>query len=324
LTTPQLPIGSGFGAASTAENVIKGIDLTDKTVVVTGGYSGIGLETVRAFRAAGAQVLVPARDLRKAHEAFVDMPDVLVASMDLMNPESIDLFADRVLAEHDAVHILVNNAGVMAPPLARDTRGNESQFSANHLGHFQLTCRLWPALVGARGSRVISLSSYGHRIAGIDFRDPNFVHREYVPYIAYGQAKTATSLFAVALDSIGQGRGVRAFAVHPGGIITDLVRHMSKEALDASGYFDADGNVVIDPENNKKTPQQGAATSVWCATSAQLDGMGGVYCADCDIARALPSDDSDELHGVRPRAIDPIAAGRLWQLSEQLTGASLD
>lgn len=324
MLTPQAPIRSGFGAGSTAGAVIKGIDLTGKVAVVTGGYSGIGFETVRTLRSAGARVFAPARDLTKARKVFGDEPEVLVSAMDLLDPASIDQFADRVLSSIGALHILVNNAGVMAPPLMRDARGYESQFAANHLGHFQLTCRLWPALVHAQRARVVALSSYGHRRAGVDFHDPNFLRRQYDPWIAYGQSKTANSLFAVALDSIGQGQGVRAFAVHPGGIATALIRHMSKAEIDASKIIDKDGKPIIDPENNKKTPQQGAATSVWCATSPQLDGMGGVYCADCDIAAALSSDDSTELHGVRPRAVDPVAAGRLWQLSEQLTGAFID
>jgi NAD(P)-dependent dehydrogenase (short-subunit alcohol dehydrogenase family) len=209
--------------------------------------------------------------------------------------------------------------------LTRDSRGNESQFSGNHLGHFQLTCRLWPALVKANGARVIALSSYGHRRAGVDFHDVNFEHREYDPWIAYGQAKTANALFAVGLDSIGKSKNVRAFSVHPGGIVsTGFTRYMSQEQIAATGYLDKAGQPIIDPENNMKTPQQGAATTVWCATSHQLDGMGGVYCADCDFARLLPSDESDAMHGVRPRAVDPVSAGRLWQLSEQLTGVSID
>src|SRR6201996_7396067 len=190
--TPQAPIDSGFGAASTAEDAIGGVDLTGKSIVVTGGYSGIGLETVRVLRAAGAKIFVPVRD----------MPDVVLSQMDLLDPASIDRFAEHVLGSIDALHLLINNAGVMAPPLTRDARGYESQFSANHLGHFQLTCRLWPALVRARGARVIALSSYGHRRGGIDFHDPNFEHRPYDPWLAYGQSKTANSLFAVALDSI--------------------------------------------------------------------------------------------------------------------------
>jgi len=324
MPTPQAPIGSGFGAATTAAEVIAGRDLTGKTAVVTGGYSGIGIETVRAFRSAGAKVVVPARDMAKAKANLADMPDVRLRIMDLLDPRSIDAFAEQFLRDKEKLHILVNNAGIMAPPLARDARGYESQFSANHLGHFQLTCRLWPSLVAAQGARVVALSSYAHRRAGIDFHDPNFERREYDPWIAYGQSKTANALFAVALDSIGQRQGVRAFSVHPGGIVTDLIRHMSQAQIDASEILDRTGKPIIDPEHNKKTPQQGAATTVWCATSPQLNGMGGVYCADCDIARALPSDDSKEMQGVRPRATDPVAAGRLWQLSEQLTGATID
>ena len=252
------------------------------------------------------------------------MPDVALETMDLLDPASIDSFATRFLARNPALHILINNAGIMAPPLTRDQRGNESQFSANHLGHFQLTCRLWPALVGAKGARVVALSSYGHRRAGVDFHDPNFERRPYDRWAAYGQSKTANALFAVALDSIGKSHQVRAFSVHPGGIVTDLIRNMTQQEIDSYKIFDQHGKPIIDPENNMKTPQQGAATSVWCATSPQLNGMGGVYCADCDIAQALPSDESTELHGVRPRATDPVASGRLWQLSEQLTGAGID
>jgi len=324
MPTPQAPIGSGFGAASTAAEVIVGRDLTGKTAVVTGGYSGIGIETVRALRSAGAKIIVPARDMAKAKAKLADMPDVRVEIMDLLDPGSIDAFASQVLRENEKLHILINNAGIMAPPLVRDARGYESQFSANHLGHFQLTCRLWSALVAADGARVVALSSYAHRRAAVDFHDPNFERREYDSWIAYGQSKTANALFAVALDSIGQHQGVCAFSVHPGGIVTDLIRHMSQAEIEASNVIDETGKPIIDPQNNKKTPQQGAATSVWCATSPQLEGIGGVYCEDCDIARGLPSDDSKELHGVRPRATDPVAAGRLWQLSEELTGASID
>jgi NAD(P)-dependent dehydrogenase (short-subunit alcohol dehydrogenase family) len=237
------------------------------------------------FRSAGATVFVPARDMTRAKAALRDMADVIVDEMDLLDPASIDRYAERVLAATGSLDILVNNAGVMAPPLSRDARGYESQFSANHLGHFQLTCPLWPALRRAKGARVIALSSYGHRRAGVDFHDPNFETREYDPWIAYGQSKTANALFAAALNSIGQHQGVRAFSVHPGGIVTALTRHMSQAQIDASHILDEAGKPIIDPQNNKKTPQQGAATAVWCATSPKLEGIGGVYCADCEIAR---------------------------------------
>lgn len=181
MSTPQAPIGSGFGAASTAKEVVAGRNLTGKTVVVTGGYSGIGVETVRAFRSVGASVVVPARDLAKAKAGLAEMPDVRIDGMDLLDPGSIDAFAERFLRDHEQLHILVNNAGIMAPPLTRDTRGYESQFAANHLGHFHLACRLWPALVAAHGARVVALSSYGHRRAGIDFHDPNFLQSSLRP-----------------------------------------------------------------------------------------------------------------------------------------------
>src|SRR5215472_19357139 len=222
MPTPRAPIGSGFGAASTAAEVIAGRDLTGKTAVVTGGYSGIGIETVRAFRSAGAKVVVPARDMAKAKANLADMPDVRLRIMDLLDPRSIDAFAEQFLRDKEKLHILVNNAGIMAPPLARDSRGYESQFSANHLGHFQLTARLWPALLNAHGARVVSVSSRAHQRAGMDFDDPQFQHRAYDRWEAYGQSKTANVLFAVELDRRGEASGVRAFAVHPGAVLTDL------------------------------------------------------------------------------------------------------
>jgi NAD(P)-dependent dehydrogenase (short-subunit alcohol dehydrogenase family) len=219
--------------------------------------------------------------------------------MDLMDPASIDAFAERFLAENAKLDILINNAGTMAAPLTRDARGNESQFSTNVLGHFQLTCRLWPALVAAQGAR---------------------------PWRAYANSKGANILFAVALDSIGQRHGVRAFAVHPGGIFdTGLVRHMDLSIAKAAGMIDENGTPIIDPENGWKTPAQGAATMVWAATSLLLIGKGGVYCVDCDIGTQLTEDEGPlSLTGVAPSVKEPVNAGRLWQLCEQLTGARLD
>ena len=319
MPTPQAPIGSGFEASSTAAEVINGCDLTGKTVVVTGGYSGIGLETIRAFRSAGAKVSVPARDVAKAKANLADMPDVGLEFMDLLDAGSIGTWAEQFLRDNEKLHTLVNNAGIMAPPLARDARGYESQLATNHLGHFQLTAQLWPALRRAEGARVVSLSSVGHRRSAVDFQDPNFEHRKYDPWVAYGQSKTANALFALALDAIGERDGVRAFSVHPGGVITDLIRYMSTEELRAYGVVDDHGRPIIDPARNMKTPEQGAATSVWCATSRQLEGLGGVYCEDCDIAVPVPGD-SKELHGVRPWAMDPDFADELWRLSQTLTG----
>ena len=249
------------------------------------------------------------------------MPVAIVETLDLLDPFSIDAFANRFVTSGQGLHILVDNAGIMANPLTRDARGYESQFATNHLGHFQLTARLWPALRRAPGARVVSLSSVGHRRAKVDFDDPNFERRDYDRWAAYGQSKTANALFAVSLDTIGEPFGIRAFSVHPGGVITDLQRHMSTAEVRAYGVLDEHGRPIIDPARDMKTPEQGAATSVWCATSRQLEGLGGVYCEDCDIAVPVPGD-STELRGVRPWAMDREFANRLWHLSEKLTGIS--
>jgi NAD(P)-dependent dehydrogenase (short-subunit alcohol dehydrogenase family) len=247
------------------------------------------------------------------------MSGVTTDTLDLIDPVSIDAFANRFVGSGQPLHILVNNAGIMANPLTRDARGYESQFSTNHLGHFQLTARLWPALRRAKGARVVSLSSVGHRRAPVNFEDPNFERREYDRWVAYGQSKSANALFAVGLDTIGESHGIRAFSVHPGGVITDLVRYMSIEEIRSYGVLDEHGRPIIDPARNMKTPEQGAATSLWCATGRQLEGLGGVYCEDCDIAVAVPGD-STEPHGVRPWAMDWAFADQLWNLSEKLTG----
>jgi NAD(P)-dependent dehydrogenase (short-subunit alcohol dehydrogenase family) len=323
MLTLQAPIGSGFRAASTAAEVIQGCDLTGKVAIVTGGYAGLGLETAKTLAFAGAKVIVPARDQAKARKALENLEGISMESLDLMDPSSIDQFADRFLSWESALHILINNAAVMANPLTRDSRGYESQFSTNHLGHFQLTSRLWPALRRAKGARVVALTSVGHRYSGVDFEDPNFEHRPYDPWVSYGQSKTANALFALSLDQLGESYGVRAFSVHPGGIVaTDLGRHMDPERLKAMGYVDAEGRAIIDPERNMKNIEQGAAASVWCATSRSLDGQGGFYCENCDVASPI-ADDSPEPRGVRSWATNPELAARLWRLSEKLTGVVL-
>ncbi|MGY2263948.1 oxidoreductase [Pseudomonas sp. SDO5561_S422] len=317
MPTVQKPIHSGYGAATTAAEVIRGVDLSGKVAIVTGGYSGIGLVTARTLAAAGARVIVPARDLAKARAALKPYPQLQLEPLDLMDAQSIEQFAERFLATGCPLHLLINNAGIMAPPLSRNAQGYESQFATNHLGHFLLTQRLWPALQRAEGARVVTLSSRGHVHGAVDFDDWNFERQAYDPWRAYGQSKTANALFAVHLDTLGAASGVRAFAVHPGGIITDLVRHMKPEVLQASGYVDEHGKPVIDPGRNMKTPEQGAATSVWCAVSGQLAGMGGVYCENCDVAAAVSAESEEQL-GVRPWAVDTGLAQRLWILSEQL------
>ncbi|MEU9392804.1 oxidoreductase [Streptomyces sp. NPDC048324] len=326
MTTAQQPLPSGFGAASTAEEVIEGVDLTGKVAIVTGGYSGIGLETARVLRSAGAEVVVPARDLRRARAALETVPGTEVEYLDLLDPASIDAFAEKFLASGRPLHILVNSAGIMATPLTRDARGYEAQFATNHLGHFQLVARLWPALVAAGGARVVSVSSRGIRFGGVDFDDLHFERRPYEPFVAYGQSKTANALFAVELDRRGRDVGVRAFSVHPGIIIdTGLAKHVSAETVHASGAVDAQGRPVRDPARQLKTIAQGAATSVWCATATRLDGRGGVYCENCDISPLVAPEEEAawrsgaETAGVLPYAVDPEAAARLWEVSERLT-----
>ncbi|XZF13053.1 oxidoreductase [Chitinophagaceae bacterium MMS25-I14] len=330
--TPQQPVQSGFTAASTAADVIKGIDLTGKTAIVTGGYSGIGLETVRVFHHAGAKVIVPARDINKATAALEGLSNVEIWPMELTDPASVTAFAERFLTTGIPLHILVNNAGIMATPLARDARGYESQFATNHLGHFQLTTMLWPALQRANGARIISVSSWGHRFSPVVFDDVHFEHRDYDRWLAYGQSKTANVLFAVEADKRGQADGIRAFSLHPGSIVaTGLGKYVSAEDLKASGILDENGEPILDPSRQLKTIQQGAATTVWCATSAQLNDMGGVYCENSDVSPLIPKEDEENRRkvaremgslplGVLPYAVDADAAARLWAMSEELTG----
>ena len=336
MITPQQAIHSGFGATTTATEVLQGFDLSDKVAIVTGGYSGIGLETARVLRATGAQVIIPARDLRKAAAATNSISGIEIEPMDLMDSDSIDAFAEKFLASGRPLHILVNSAGIMASPLTRDSRGYESQFSTNHLGHFQLVVRLWSALRKANGARIVSVSSWGHRHSPIVFDDPNFERRRYDRWLAYGQSKTANILLAVAADGLGKSVGIRAFSLHPGGIVgTGLEKHLTKEELRKAGVIDEHGKAILDPSRGFKTAEQGAATSVWCATSPQLDDLGGVYCENCNIAPLVGAADeanraSEAIRqvgsrplGVMPYAVDPAAATRLWILSEQLTAATL-
>lgn len=319
--TVQHPIGSGFNAATMAEDVVRGVDLSGHTAVVTGGYSGIGLETTRALTSAGARVIVPARDLAKASAALSGMERVELERLELTNPASIAAFAERMVTSGRRISMLINSAGVMATPLMRDARGHEGQFAINHLGHFRLTIALWPALVAASGARVVSVSSRGHQIAGMDFDDIDFNIRPYDKWIAYGQSKTANALFALDLDRRGKRDGVRAYSLHPGQILTDLARHLSAEEIASFDAFDSEGHPRIDPSRGMKTAQQGAATSVWCATSPLLADIGGVYCEDCDVAIIHTGDAGRR--GVSPWAADTDLADRLWRISEQMIGRAL-
>jgi NAD(P)-dependent dehydrogenase (short-subunit alcohol dehydrogenase family) len=318
MTTPQAPIASPFGYRSTAREVTAGLDLSGKVALVTGGYSGLGTETVRALAGAGARVIVGARRPDRAAEDLADVVGAVeVALLDLSDPASIDAFAADVARRTDRLDIVIGNAAIMANPLTRDARGYESQFATNHLGHFQLVARLWPLLKAADGARVVSVSSIGHRICPPDLTDPNFENRPYDKWQAYGQAKSANALFALQLDKLGAAHGVRAFSVHPGGIATPLQRHLTREEQIAMGWIDAEGNV--DPRF--KSTEEGAATSVWCATSPLLDGMGGVYCEDCNIA-AMAGPETPPFAGVRPHIRDEALAAGLWDLSEKMTGVA--
>src|SRR5471032_832306 len=314
----QIPINSGFGAHTTAQQALDGADLSGEIAIVTGGASGLGLETTRALASAGATVIVAARVPDRVRQALAGIARVELAALDLLEPASIAAFAQSFVDSGRALHILINNAGVMAAPLERDGRGYETQFSANHLGHFQLTAQLLPSLLKADGARVVALSSRGHRYGGVDFDDPNFERRAYDKWQAYGQSKSANALFALELDRRGAAHGIRAFSVHPGRIIdTGLARHLSNDELRAAGVLDEHDRVRAD--SGCKTVEQGAAITVWCAASASLQGMGGVYCEDVDIARAVDADSTEDF-GVRPWATDPEAAQRLWAVSETLAG----
>ena len=315
MTTPQQRIGSGFGAQSTAAEVIDGIDLSGKLTVVTGGYSGVGIETTRALAGAGATVVVPARRPDHAREQLAGIERVEVDELQLDDLASVRAFAERFLDSGRSIDLLINNAGVMASPLFRAGPGWEGQFATNHLGHYVLTNLLWPAVVRDGGGRVVELTSAAHRISAIRWDDLHFERDPYDKWQAYGQSKTANSLFALQLDRLGRDAGVRAFAVHPGGIMTPLQRHLSREEMQASGWLDEEGNVIV----QFKTPEQGAATTVWAATSPQLEGEGGVYCADCDIAEVVTSIQPGG-GGVMAHAVDPDSAARLWEVSAQLTG----
>ncbi|WP_030560357.1 oxidoreductase [Streptomyces aureocirculatus] len=305
-----------FTAASTADEVLKDIDLTGSTAVITGGYSGLGLEATRALARAGARVIVPARRPRTAAAALRDIPGTEVAALDLADPESIRAFADGLLAAGPAarVDILINNAGIMACPETRVGPGWEAHFGVNHLGHFALVNHLAPALTHGR-ARVVSVASSGHFLSGIRWDDPHFRRDPYDRWLAYAQSKTANALFTRHLDALTGDRGPRALAVHPGSILTPLQRHIPREEQIAQGWMDAAGA----PADGFKTPAQGAATAVWAATSPLLEAHGGAYCQDCDIAGPATTDDM-LIGGVKPWAADPEAAARLWDLSAGLTG----
>ena len=317
ISEQQKPVNSGFGAKSEPAEVMAGINLSGKIAVVTGGYSGIGLETVRALNACGARVLVPARRVEVAREALKGIVhDGDVIALDLADIKSVRACVASITSIVNSIDILINNAGVMACPETRVGDGWELQFAANHLGHFVLTLGLLPALKMSGNARVVVLSSTAHKLSAIRWDDIHFTS-EYDKWQAYGQSKTADSLFAVALDQRMKDSGIRAFSVHPGGIMTPLQRHLDLEEMVALGWLGKDGQPSEMAAAMFKTPSQGATTTLWAATSPQLDNIGGVYCENCDVAAMQQEGSAARYIGVAPWAVDTEQAERLWTLSEK-------
>lgn len=317
----QQPVGSGFSAKSTSTDVIKDIDLSGKIAIVTGGNTGIGLETTKTLAKAGATVIVPARNIEKAKKNLQGISNVEIHEMDLINPSSIDAFATGFITSGRPLHFLINNAGIMWVPLRRNSLGIESQLATNYLAQFQLTSRLWPALKKADGARVINVSSHGHQFSPFNFDDPSFEYREYETLIGYGQSKTAVNLFSAELDNRAKEFGVSAYSLHPGSIGgTELAREASLDLFIQMGFCDDKGNILPGVAASLKTIPQGASTTIWCATSPLLNNIGGVYCEDNEVAEL--SLEPNTHSGVKSYSLDQYNATRLWTLSEELTGVA--
>lgn len=315
-----------FGAKSTTDDVLAGVDLKGKRVLVTGVSAGLGVETARVLAAHGADVVGAARDLAKAEGATAVVREVASQSggslqlveLDLADLASVRAAADALVADGRPFDLVIANAGVMAPPFGKTVDGFETQFGTNHLGHFVLINRLASLL--RPGARVVSLASAGHRFADVNLEDPNFERTEYTPFDGYGRSKTANILFAVEFDRRHKDRGVRAVAVHPGGIQTELGRHMGPAVIqqmvdNLNAQAKAGGGEAFE----WKTIPQGAATSVWAGVVAPIDEVGGRYCEDCHLAE-LSEDASAARGGVRSYALDPARAQALWALSETMVG----
>ncbi|HEY6598772.1 MAG TPA: SDR family NAD(P)-dependent oxidoreductase [Pseudomonadales bacterium] len=305
-----------FGADSTTDDVLAGIDLRGKSVLVTGVSAGLGVETARALAARGAAVVGTARDLAKGQSATESVRaaaakggSLKLVELDLASLASCRASADALAASGARFDIVIANAGVMACPKGKTADGFETQFGTNHLGHFVFVNRIVPLLKS--GARIVNLSSAGHRFADVDLDDPNFERTEYQPFVAYGRSKTANVLYAAALDRRLKGRGIRATAVHPGGIMTELGRHLTPELI-----------AQIMPAGREtfkfKSIPQGAATSVWSAAVAPADSVGGRYCEDCHVAEV--TNDPNSRTGVRSYALDQTRADALWAKSEKMVG----
>ena len=309
-----------FDRSSTTGDVLSGIDLTGKTVIITGASAGLGAETARALAARGAEVTLVARSTEKLahvaeeiHSATRRKPEI--ASLELDKPSTVRSFAETWLASQDTLDLLINNAGIMATPFTRTVEGWESQFATNHLGHFLLTNLLAPALKASGSARVINLSSAGHWFSPVDLDDPNYERRAYEPLAAYGQSKTANIWFSLELGRRWAEHGVSSFAVHPGGIQTELDRNLDPSVAEMFENWKEDAGDLL------KTIPQGAATSCWAATSASLKGTTGLYLEDCQISK--PAESRDPMHGGHaPHAYDAQGAAGLWDLSNQLLGTS--
>jgi NAD(P)-dependent dehydrogenase (short-subunit alcohol dehydrogenase family) len=321
---------SEFGRDSTTDEVLEGTDLSGRRFVITGAAGGLGRESARALAAHGASVTLLARNSDRADQAvaevaaMVDGADLEAGVADLGDLASIRAFADSYLASHDAVDVLMNNAGVMACPFGQTTDGFETQFGTNHLGHFLLTALLYPALRAGEEPRVVTLTSAGHSRADVDLSDPNFEHTEYSPWVAYGQAKTANALFARELARRAGPSGVLSFSVHPGGIITDLGRHLTDDLLNEMADFARRRSTAASGESREmhfKTVEAGAATQVWAATSSDLIGHNGAYLADCGLG-VVGGDPG--VNGFMPYLLDDEHAAALWDLSERLVGQRFD
>lgn len=319
----QEKLDTGFNATSTTSDVSIGIDLTDKVAIVTGGSTGIGLETVKTLSQAGATVIVPARNIEKARQNLQNIKNVEIEEMDLIDSDSIRRFTDKFLASGRQLNLLINNAGIMFVPLRRDKHGIESQLATNYLAVFQLTANLIPALKKANGARVVNLSSQGHQFSPFNFEDPNFEKRDYDTLAAYGQSKTAINLFSLELDNLVKSYGIRAYSVHPGNIWgTELLREAPLEMLQNFGFYDEKGNPVQEVIASLKTIPQGAATTIWTATSPLLNNIGGVYCEDSNIAELALGQEMEA--GVKPYSLDETSAKRLWKLTQELTGITFE